>query len=80
METGERALKASQAATFNGWAAQLWKGDMLQNNTDAVRTVHSGDESTGSKGLTDPKPPCSPGEISTENVPSQQLSIISELC
>lgn len=57
METGERALKASQAATFNGWAGQIWKGAMLQNNTDEVRTVHSGDESTGSKGLTDPKPP-----------------------
>ncbi len=57
MKTGERALKASQATTFNGWGGRLKKGSCAKRCRDEGRTLHSGDESTGSKGLTDPKPP-----------------------
>lgn len=33
------------------------RGAVLKDRTDEGRTLHSGDESTGSKGLTEPKPP-----------------------
>lgn len=82
METGEMALKASQAATFNGWDGQLWKAAVLKRHCrwSQESSAFWGWKAQGSKGLTDPQPPCSPSEIGTENVPSQQLSIISELC
>lgn len=82
METGEMALKASQAATFNGWGGQLWKAAVLKRHCrwSQESSAFWGWKAQGSKGLTDPQPPCSPSEIGTENVPCQQLSIISELC
>lgn len=51
MKTGEWGLKANQADTFNGW-----------NTARQKSTLHYGDESTGFKSLTNPKPPAAQAE------------------
>lgn len=46
------------------------KGDVLGGSTNEGRTLHSGVESMGSKGLADPKPPAAQGKSALEMSPS----------
>lgn len=75
METGERALKASQAATFNGWGGQLWKGSR------AKRQNRWGEDSAfwGWKHRVQrsdrAKAPCSPSKIATEMSPVSKWAL-----
>lgn len=69
METREWVLKLSRAGYLYEGGGQLENGAVLKGSAEETRTLHSWDESIGSKGLTHPKTPAARATSALEMSP-----------